>query len=104
MQQLTRLPKLLRAAIACGASAALLWLAIIVLDQGFDADVDFLGPILGLLMVATVVCAGLELTRNASRWVRALGIVVVAGAGIAVACVLLILLYVSLLCGSGACS
>lgn len=104
MEQPTRLPKLLRATIVCGAAAALLWLAIIVLDQRFDAEAGFLGPVLGLLLVATVVCAGLELTRNASRWVRALGVVVVVGAGLVVAFVLLVVLYVAAVCGSGACA
>ena len=104
MEQLTRLPKLLRATIVCGAAAALLWLTIIVLDQRFDAEVGFHGPVLGLLLVATVVCAGLELTRNASRWVRALGVVVVVGAGLVVAFVLLVVLYVAAVCGSGACA
>ncbi len=84
-----------------GALAAVVWAMIVILDQLTDLDADFLPLVLGALMVGAVISAGVELLRNRSRWVRGLGAFLIAGAVIFVVLVLLLIWYVSLLCGNG---
>jgi hypothetical protein len=98
------LSKPLRAAIVFGVLAAIVWAVAFSLSVFWEVDVGWLTLVLGVLMVAVVISAGLELLRHRSRWLRGFGGLMIAGASLAVVFVLLLIWYVSALCGSGGCS
>ena len=91
----------LRAAIGLGAAAAVVWLVTVTLSQVWDVDVDFVSPILGLLMVSVVIAAGVELSRHERTWVRVIGVLLIVAAVIFVLLVLLTIWFLSALCDNG---
>jgi multiple sugar transport system substrate-binding protein len=66
-----------------------------------EYDVDFLGPLLGALMLSVVVCVGVELSRYDSKWVRALGVTLVGCVVVVVLLVAATLWFLSELCENG---
>jgi hypothetical protein len=92
------------AAVVFAALAAAVWVVGVSLSLIWDVEVDILSPVLGALILAVVVSAGVELNNHRNRWVRGVGVLMISGAVIAVLIVALIVWYASALCGSGGCS
>src|SRR4051794_21770366 len=101
LRELTHLSRPLVAAIAFSALAAVVWAVAVALSLIWDVDVDIAGPVLGALIVAAVISAGVELRRHRTRWVRGVGALMITGALLVVAAVALIVWYASALCGVG---
>ena len=101
LRGLTHLSKPLLAAIALGTLAALTWVVGVSLSVFWDINVDELALVLGALVVGAVISVGVELNRSTNRWVRGIGVLLIVAAVGTVLAVLLILWYVSLLCGNG---
>ena len=101
LRALTQLSAPLRAAIVFGLLAALTWMVAVTLSWGFDVDADIAGPLLFGSMAAVVVCVGVELNRQERRWIRALGVLLIAGVLIAGLLLALTLWYLSALCEHG---
>jgi hypothetical protein len=57
--------------------------------------------VLGALMVGVVIAAGVELNNQESKWVRAVGVVMVVAAVLFVIGVLLTLWFLTVLCQDG---
>jgi hypothetical protein len=92
------------AAIAFGALAAVVWVVGVSLSLIWDVDVDILSPVLGALMLAVVISAGVELNNHRNKWVRGVGVLMISGAVITVLVVLAIIWFLSALCGNGGCN
>jgi len=101
LRELTGLSVPLRAAIAFGALAALTWLVLVTLDQAFDIDVDVLSPVLLLAMGAVVVSVGVELKDHRNKWIRAIGVLLIAAVAIAALLIALTIWFVAQLCENG---
>ena len=109
-----QLPNLLIAALVLAGFAFVLFLLGLIL-QAVPDDLDFgdisvgaydvadFVPAIYALLVPAGVCAGIGLGRYENKWARAVGVTLVALAGIAVVVVVLGLLLIVALCSGGGC-
>src|SRR4051812_48751435 len=65
--------KPLVAVIVFGALAAAVWVVGASLSAIWGINVDILPPVLGALILAVVVSAGVELGNHRNKWVRGAG-------------------------------